>query len=95
MERREAEIARLGEEAARRGANADAMALQHRCEAQEGLILQLTEQVTSLQMLATATLRCSHLSALSDTQSIAGHSPAQCTGSSLQLVMAQIGLTLC
>ena len=45
---READIARLGEEAARRGANADAMALQHRCAAQEGLVLQLTEQVTSL-----------------------------------------------
>ena len=54
---REAEIVRLGEEAARRGANADAMALQHRCEAQESLILQLTEQVTSLQMLTTTIWR--------------------------------------
>ena len=64
MERREAEIARLGEEAARRGASADAMALQHRCEAQEGLILQLTEQVTSLQMLVTATLMKQYCAAL-------------------------------
>ena len=48
MEMREAEMVRLGEEAARRGGNVDAMALQHRCSAQEGLILQLTEQVTSL-----------------------------------------------
>ena len=55
---REAEIARLGEEAARRGANADAVALQHRCEAQEGLILRLTEQVALLRILATTTWRC-------------------------------------
>ena len=54
---REAEIVRLGEEAARRGGNVDAMALQHRCGGQEGLILQLTEQVATLQMLAT-TIPC-------------------------------------
>ena len=36
----------------------DAMALQHRCGAQEGLILQLTEQVTLLQMAAATTWGC-------------------------------------
>ena len=40
----EAEIFRLGEECGR-SRNVDAMALQHRCDGQEGLILQLTEQV--------------------------------------------------
>lgn len=41
---REDEIVRLGKEASR-SRNVDALALQHRCEAQECLILQLTEQV--------------------------------------------------
>ncbi len=44
---REDEIARLGKEASR-GKNVDALALQHRCEAQECLILQLSEQVVHL-----------------------------------------------
>ncbi len=41
---REAEIVRLGQEASR-SRDVDALALQHRCEGQESLILQLTEQV--------------------------------------------------
>lgn len=41
---REDEIVRLGKEASR-SRDVDALALQHRCEAQECLILQLTEQV--------------------------------------------------
>ena len=46
MRAREAEIERLGKEAGR-SRNLDALALQHRCEGQESLILQLTEQVLS------------------------------------------------
>ena len=73
---REAEIVRLGEEATRRGANADAMALQHRCEAQESLILQLTEQVTSLQMLTTTIWRtCSPVSLVSQSRAWHGSHP--------------------
>ena len=81
MEVREAEIVRLGEDAARRGANPDAMALQHRCEAQEGLILQLTEQVALLQMLATTIWRCLlTCQRCQSTQSMAWQPPAHCAG---------------
>ncbi len=47
MTAREAEIIRLGREAGQ-NRNVDELALQHRCEGQESLILQLTEQVSPL-----------------------------------------------
>ncbi|CAL5228386.1 g11509 [Coccomyxa viridis] len=48
---REAEIIRLGREAGQ-NRNVDELALQHRCEGQESLILQLTEQVDMLKATA-------------------------------------------
>ena len=47
---REAEITRLWKEAGR-SRDVDAMALQHRCQGQESLILQLTEQVLTLAVI--------------------------------------------
>ncbi len=57
---REAEILRLGQEAGK-SRNLDALAFQQRCEGQETLILQLTEQVLSLIHNATCTSANSNL----------------------------------
>lgn len=50
VEKREAEIVRLGAEAGA-GRDVDVTALQYRSEAQENLILQLNEQVRPLALL--------------------------------------------
>lgn len=55
MTAREAEIARLGKEAGR-SRDVDVLALQHRCEGQENLILQLTERVLLSPVLQPSVL---------------------------------------
>ena len=51
---REREVLRLGQEAGK-SRNLDALAFQQRCEGQEALILQLTEQVLFLNHNASCT----------------------------------------
>ncbi len=51
---REREVLRLGQEAGK-SRNLDALAFQQRCEGQEALILQLTDQVLFLEHTASCT----------------------------------------